>query len=113
MMVGSLSLTDSANWQGEHIAMFIPQFVGFLIFMVAGFAETNRAPFDLAEADAELVGGFNTEHGGRGFPAFFAAESLHSVVISALMATIFWGFLVIPFWDHPNWTDPFVVVLKI
>ena len=84
MMVGSLSLVDIVKWQEEHISMFIPQFVGFLIFMVAGFAETNRAPFDLAEADAELVGGYNTEYGGGRFAAFFAAEYLNVVVVSAL-----------------------------
>ena len=62
--------------------MFGPQFVGFLIFLVAGFAETNRPPFDLAEADAELVGGYNTEYGGGRFAAFFAAEYLNMVVVS-------------------------------
>ena len=66
-----------------HQRLFIPQIVGFLIFMVAGFAETNRAPFDLAEADAELVGGYNTEYGGGRFAAFFAAEYLNVVVVSA------------------------------
>jgi NADH-quinone oxidoreductase subunit H len=113
MMVGSLSMTDIVKWQEHHIWMVIPQFVGFLIFMVAAFAETNRAPFDLAEADAELVGGFNTEYGGGRFAAFFAAEYLNVVVVSALMATLFWGGWDIPFWDQPNWIEPFVVVVKI
>src|SRR4051812_46917317 len=66
MMVGSLSLTKIVTWQEEHFWMVFPQIVGFLIFMVAGFAETNRAPFDLAEADAELVGGYDTHHRGGG-----------------------------------------------
>ena len=94
--------------------MVIPQFVGFLIFMVAGFAETNRAPFDLAEADAELVGGYNTEYGGGRFAAFFAAEYLNMVVVSgadrdALLRRL----------GHPvlgssrNWVDPFVVIVKM
>ena len=56
MMAGSLSLVSIVEAQGE-IWYIVPQFVGFLIFMVAGFAETNRAPFDLPEADAELVAG--------------------------------------------------------
>ncbi|MET0731110.1 MAG: complex I subunit 1 family protein, partial [Solirubrobacterales bacterium] len=63
MMAGSLSLVSIVEAQGE-IWYVVPQFVGFLVFMVAGFAETNRAPFDLPEADAELVQGFQTEYGG-------------------------------------------------
>jgi NADH-quinone oxidoreductase subunit H len=113
MMVGSLSMTDIVRWQEDHFWMFGPQLVGFLIFMVAGFAETNRAPFDLAEADAELVGGYNTEYGGGRFAAFFAAEYLNVVVVSGLMATLFWGGWDIPFWDQPNWIEPFVVVVKM
>ena len=63
MMAGSLSLVPIVEAQGD-VWYIVPQFVGFLIFMVAGFAETNRAPFDLPEADAELVQGFMTEYGG-------------------------------------------------
>jgi NADH-quinone oxidoreductase subunit H len=114
MMVGSLSLTDIVNWQGRHIAMFIPQIVGFLIFMVAGFAETNRAPFDLAEADAELIGGYNTEYGGGRFAAFFAAEYLNVVVVSGIAVTIFFGGWNLPFGiDPPHWVDPIVVIVKM
>jgi NADH-quinone oxidoreductase subunit H len=74
MMAGSLSLVDIVNYQDQHTWMVIPQFVGFIIFLTASFAETNRAPFDLPEADAELVGGYNTEYGGGRFAALFAAE---------------------------------------
>ena len=66
MMAGSLSLVSIVEAQGE-VWYIVPQFVGFLIFMLAGFAETNRAPFDLPEADAELVQGFQTEYGGTRF----------------------------------------------
>src|SRR6201991_1094893 len=76
MMVGSLSMTDIVEWQETNFWMFGPQFVGFLIFMVAGFAETNRPPFDLPEADAELVGGYNTEYGGGGFARYFSPQDL-------------------------------------
>ncbi len=60
---GTLSLTGIVHAQ-EGMWYFIPQFFGFLVFLIAGFAETNRAPFDLIEADAELVGGYFTEYGG-------------------------------------------------
>jgi NADH-quinone oxidoreductase subunit H len=113
MMVGSLSMTDIVEWQESNFSMAGPQLVGFLIFMVAGFAETNRPPFDLPEADAELVGGYNTEYGGGRFAAFFAAEYLNMVVVSGLMVTLFWGGWDIPFWDQPNWIEPIVVILKM
>ena len=113
MMVGSLSMTDIVEWQETHFWMFGPQLVGFLIFLVAGFAETNRAPFDLTEADAELVGGYNTEYGGGRFAAFFAAEYLNLVVVSGLFVTLFWGGWDIPFWDQPNWIEPIVVIAKM
>ncbi len=113
MMVGSLSMVDIVNWQIDNFWMIGPQLVGFLIFLVAGFAETNRPPFDLAEADAELVGGFNTEYGGGRFAAFFAAEYLNVVVISGLLVTIFLGGWHIPFVDPPTFIDPIVVIVKM
>jgi NADH-quinone oxidoreductase subunit H len=114
MMVGSLSLVDIVHWQEQNFWMVGPQLVGFLIFMVAGFAETNRAPFDLAEADAELVGGYNTEYGGGRFAAFFAAEYLNVVVISGIAVTIFFGGWSLPFGiDPPTWVDPIVVIVKM
>jgi NADH-quinone oxidoreductase subunit H len=113
MMAGSLSLTEIVEAQGENIWYFIPQFVGFIVFVVAGFAETNRAPFDLPEADAELVGGYNTEYGGGRFAGFFAAEYLNVVVVSAITATLFLGGWHLPFGiDPPTFVDPFVVLVK-
>jgi NADH-quinone oxidoreductase subunit H len=115
MMTGSLSMTEIVKAQEGpgHLWFIIPQFVGFLIFMVAGFAETNRAPFDLAEADAELVGGYNTEYGGGRFAAFFAAEYLNMVVVSGLITTLFLGGWNVPFVDPPHWVDPIVVIVKM
>jgi NADH-quinone oxidoreductase subunit H len=113
MMVGSLSMVDIVQWQESNIWMVFPQFIGFLIFLVAGFAETNRPPFDLPEADAELVGGYNTEYGGGRFAAFFAAEYLNMVVVSGLIVTIFFGGWDIPFWNQPNWLEPIVVIVKM
>jgi NADH-quinone oxidoreductase subunit H len=112
MMTGTLSLTEIVHWQESHIWLVIPQFVGFLIFLVAGFAETNRPPFDLAEADAELVGGYFTEYGSGRYAAFFAAEYLNVVVVSALTTTLFFGGWNIPGVDPPTWVDPFVVIAK-
>jgi NADH-quinone oxidoreductase subunit H len=115
MMAGSLSLTEIVEAQDrDGLWFFIPQFVGFLVFLTAAFAETNRAPFDLPEADAELVGGYNTEYGGGGFATYFMAEYLNIVVLSALTATLFLGGWLLPFGiDPPTWVDPLVVIAKI
>ena len=112
MMAGTLSLTEIVEAQ-KGLWYVVPQFVGFLIFVVAGFAETNRPPFDLPEADAELVGGYNTEYGGGRFAAYFAAEYLNVVVVSGLAVTLFLGGWDIPFWDQPNWIEPIVVIAKM
>jgi NADH-quinone oxidoreductase subunit H len=113
MMAGSLSMVDIVKAQDGDLWFVIPQFVGFIIFMVASFAETNRPPFDLAEADAELVGGYNTEYGGGRFAAFFAAEYLNIVVVSGIAATLFLGGWNIPWVDPPTWVDPIVVIVKM
>ena len=112
MMAGTLSLTEIVEAQ-KGLWYVVPQFVGFLIFTVAGFAETNRPPFDLPEADAELVGGYNTEYGGGRFAAYFAAEYLNVVVVSGLAVTLFLGGWQIPFVDPPTWVDPIVVIVKL
>src|SRR5215213_1680755 len=90
MTAGSLSLVDIVEKQGE-MWYVVPQFVGFLIFVVAGFAETSRPPFDLPESDSELVQGFNTEFGGMRFGSFFMAEYIEMVVISGIAAACFLG----------------------
>ena len=90
MTAGSLSLVDIVQSQ-DNIWYVIPQFVGFCIFLVAGFAETARAPFDLPEADAEIVSGYNTEFGGMRFGSFFMAEYIEVVIISGIAAACFLG----------------------
>jgi NADH-quinone oxidoreductase subunit H len=112
MMAGTLSLTEIVHYQASHLWFFIPQFFGFIIFLIAGFAETNRPPFDLSEADAELVGGYFTEYGSGRYAAFFAAEYLNVVVVSALISTLFFGGWLIPFVHTPGWAGPFVVLIK-
>ena len=90
MMAGSLSLVDIVKAQGD-IWYIVPQIVGFLVFMVAGFAETNRVPFDLPEADAELVAGYSTEYGGMRFGSYFFAEYMEILIVSGIAATMFFG----------------------
>jgi NADH-quinone oxidoreductase subunit H len=110
---GTLSLTGIVHAQGG-MWYVIPQFVGFLIFMTASFAETNRAPFDLVEADAELVGGYFTEYGGTGWVAYMFAEYANMIVVSGLTVTIFLGGWLLPFGIHPpGWVDPIVVLAKM
>jgi NADH-quinone oxidoreductase subunit H len=111
MMAGSLSLTEIVDAQ-SHLPYVIPQFVGFIVFLVASFAETNRPPFDLTEADAELVGGYNTEYAGGRFASYYAAEYLNVIVVSAIMSTLFLGGWQLPWVDPPTWVDPFVVLAK-
>jgi len=109
----TLSLTGIVHAQAS-MWYFIPQIVGFLIFMVASFAETNRAPFDLIEADAELVAGYFTEYGGTPFVAYLFAEYANMIVVSGIAVTIFFGGWLLPFGIHPpGWVDPFVVLAKI
>jgi len=109
MMAGSLSLVSIVEAQNQ-IWYVIPQFVGFLIFLVAGFAETNRAPFDLPEADAELVAGYGTEYGGMRYGSYAMAEYIEMFVISAVAVTFFLGGWHGP---GPGWLDPIWVVVKI
>jgi NADH-quinone oxidoreductase subunit H len=109
MTSSSLSLTEIVEAQG-NIWFIVPQFVGFCIFLVGGFAETNRPPFDLPEADAELVGGYNTEFGGMRFGSFFMAEYINMIVISAIAVTMFLGGWHGP---GPGFLDPVWVIVKM
>ena len=112
MMAGTLSLTGIVEAQAS-LWYFIPQFFGFVIFLVAGFAESNRPPFDLAEADAELVQGYMTEYGGSKFGAYYTAEYVEVVVISLLTVTFFFGGWLLPFGiETPGFLAPFVVIGK-
>jgi NADH-quinone oxidoreductase subunit H len=112
MTAGTLSLTEIVDAQ-EGMWYIVPQFVGFLIFLLAGFAETNRPPFDLPEADAELVQGYMTEYGGTKMVAFLFGEYLNMIVVSLLATTFFLGGWMLPFGiDPPTWVDPFVVLAK-
>ncbi len=90
LMAGSLSLVDIVKAQ-SHLPFAITQPVAFIIYLIAVFAETNRAPFDLPEAESELVGGYHTEYSSMRFAWFFAGEYAHVVIASALITTFFLG----------------------
>ena len=113
MTAQTLSLTGIVGAQ-KGMWYIVPQFFGFLIFLTAGFAETNRTPFDLTEADAELVGGYFTEYGGMGWISFMFAEYLNMMVVAGIVTTVFLGGWLMPFGIHPpGWVDPFVVLAKM
>jgi NADH-quinone oxidoreductase subunit H len=90
MMAGSFNLREIVEAQADGWYI-IPQFVGFIIFFLAGIAESHRAPFDLPEAEHELTAGFHTEYSGMKFGMFFVGEYLGIILISALITTLFFG----------------------
>jgi NADH-quinone oxidoreductase subunit H len=98
MITGSLSLVDIVNRQKEFGWWFVfLQPLGFILFFVCGIAETNRAPFDLPEAESELVAGFHTEYSGFRFSLFFMAEYANMIAVSAMAVTLFFGGWLRPF----------------
>jgi NADH-quinone oxidoreductase subunit H len=91
MLVGSLSLIDMNNYQQDGYWMLVYQPVAFVLFLIAGFAETNRTPFDLLEHEAEVVAGYATEYSGMRWGMFFIGEYANLFTISFLAALIFMG----------------------
>ncbi len=91
MVAGNIRLGSIVEWQAEHGWIIFYQPVAFMIFLVAAFAENNRLPFDMAECEAELVGGFHTEYTGMKFGMFFLGEYIAMIVMSALLVTLFLG----------------------
>jgi NADH-quinone oxidoreductase subunit H len=90
LLAGSFNLGEIVEAQ-RQVWFVIPQFLGFVIFFIAGLAETHRTPFDLTEADSELVAGFHTEYSGMKFGMFFVGEYMGITLISALITTLFFG----------------------
>jgi NADH-quinone oxidoreductase subunit H len=97
MQVGALNLSTVVEYQGTHTWLVLCQPLSFFIFMVSAFAETNRTPFDLPEAEQELVGGYHTEYSSMKFAMFFLGEYANMFVAAALMVTLFFGGWSLPF----------------
>ena len=110
LAAGSLRLNDIiASQNGTWLGFIprwnvIPQFIGFIVFLVATYAETNRTPFDLPEAEAELVAGYHTEYSSMKFAMFFMAEYINVIVASAMTVTLFFGG-----WSFPGFTPHGVI----
>ncbi len=104
MLAGNVTLTDVVTQQQQLNLWFaLPLSLAFILFVISAFAETNRLPFDMPEAESELVTGYHTEYSAMKFSMFFIAEYAHMLTASALMATLFFGG-----WDLPGtWDDAF------
>ena len=98
LMSGSVSLSVIVQQQQAGLWYVLPLFLSFFIFLISGFAETNRLPFDMPEAESELITGYHTEYSSMKFSMFFIAEYAHVITQSALMSTLFLGGWDIPFW---------------
>src|SRR5450432_1990463 len=103
LIAGNLNLSQIITWQVQHGWLFLYAPLSLIIFLVASFAETNRTPFDLPEAETELVGGYHTEYGSMKFALFFLAEYSNMTASAGMMVTLFFGGWTLPFWglDQP------------
>ena len=100
LITGTLQLSEIVEVQKNGwliVQGHIPAIIAFMIFMIAGTAETNRAPFDMAEAESELGAGFHTEYSGMKFAYFFLAEFINMFIIAAIATTVFFGAWLSPF----------------
>jgi NADH-quinone oxidoreductase subunit H len=113
MYSGTLEMSELVARQ-DTIWNIVPQFPAFVLFGAAALAENNRPPFDLAEAESELVAGYHTEYSGIRFAMFFLAEYLHTITLSAVIVTLFLGGWRGPTFDFLPWLWPTVwFVLKV
>jgi NADH-quinone oxidoreductase subunit H len=110
IMAGTLNLSEIvlAQQGGVFDWFWLPLLPLFLIYLISGLAETNRAPFDVAEGESEIVAGFHVEYAGSGFAVFFLAEYANMILISALTALLFWGGWLSPFEGVPLLGDTFL-----
>jgi NADH-quinone oxidoreductase subunit H len=103
LIAGNLNLGQIINWQTTHGWLILYAPVSFIIFLVSAFAETNRTPFDCAEAEQELVGGYNVEYSSMRFALFPLGEYSAMLASAGMMVTLFFGGWTLPFWglDQP------------
>jgi len=113
MMAQSLNLVEIVDKQISTLWFFIPQIVGLVTFLLGGIAETSRPPFDLPEADTELVAGYHTEYSGMRWGLFQTAEYINLIVLSGLAVTLFLGGWAFPFVDSLDRFGPIWFVLKL
>lgn len=116
LIAGSLSMREIVTMQAHQTWFIVYQPLGFLLFLIAGTAEANRAPFDLPEAESELVAGFHTEYTGLKFAFFFLGEYAAMLVSCSLMVLLFLGGWLIPFVDNtaiPAWLHITVFMIKV
>ena len=109
LRAGSLRLRDIVNSQGAHGAFswnIWPQLLGFFIYLMAAYAETNRAPFDLPEAESELVAGYHTEYSSMKFAMFFMAEYANMITVSCVATLLFFGGASSPFGNLFHYVGP-------
>jgi NADH-quinone oxidoreductase subunit H len=104
----SLNLPDIVHRQGVFLPFVVPQFIGMVIFFIGGTAETSRAPFDLPEAEQELVAGYHTEYSGMRWGLFQMAEYINLITLSGLMVTLFFSG-----WHGPWHLGPIWFLLKL
>src|SRR5258706_1044319 len=91
ILAGNITPHEIIQRQHESFWFVGPLFIGFFVFLVASFAETNRLPFDMPEAEAELIAGYHTEYSAMKFSMFFIAEYANMLTASALLVTLFFG----------------------
>jgi NADH-quinone oxidoreductase subunit H len=113
LMGQSLNLIDIVGKQQATLWFFIPQFVGLCVFLLGGVAETSRPPFDLPEADTELVAGYHTEYSGMRWGLFQTAEYINLIVLSGLCVTLFFGGWHFPWVHELDILGPLWFVLKL
>ena len=113
LIANSMSLVSIVEKQQETTWFILLQPLGFVIFFLAVLAEINRAPFDMPEAEQELVGGYHTEYSGMKFALFFMAEYIKMIAVSAIAATLFLGGYSGPWVDSIPWLGPIYLLLKI